>query len=168
MSRSAFRLVSFVLFQLIWVAAVLYREQGLWVCIALLVLHCILSPEGKLDMLTGYKAIALGIVVDGSLMLSGVYIFDTPYFPAWLVCLWVGFVLTLRHSLSWLYQKPVIWQIVLGAAGGTLSYLAGARLGAVTLGIDMTYAVLILVTVWGLLFPVLMKMVHSEPKVSYA
>ena len=46
--------------------------------------------------------------------------------------LWMFFAMTLNHSLAWLSQKIYI-SILFGALGGPLAYIAGEKLGAITL-----------------------------------
>jgi uncharacterized protein DUF2878 len=49
-----------------------------------------------------------------------------------MLSLWIAFATTLNHSLRWLMTRPV-GAALAGALGGPLAYLAGARLGALTL-----------------------------------
>ncbi|XOV79919.1 MAG: DUF2878 domain-containing protein [Aestuariibacter sp.] len=168
MTSLQFKIVNFVIFQLIWVAAVIFQYQGLWACVLLLALHFVISPQRKTDLQATYKALGIGIIVDLLLMSFGVYVFPDNHFPLWLACLWMGFVLTLRHSLQWLLQKPIYWQCALGAFGGTVSYLSGVQLGAVKLGIDLVYAAPLIVIIWALLVPLLLRMVNGEQHVSLA
>lgn len=163
MSALQFKIVNFVIFQLIWIAAVAFQSQGLWGCIALLILHFIISPQRRSDIGAIYKAVILGIAVDMTLMFSGVFIFPQGFFPVWLACLWAGFALALRHSLGWLYQKPLFLQSGLGAVGGSVSYLAGAKLGAVQLGLGTIISGALLLIIWAALLPVLLKLVHGGP-----
>ncbi|BDX08518.1 DUF2878 domain-containing protein [Planctobacterium marinum] len=160
LSSKHFKIANFVIFQLIWIAAVIFQSAGLWACILLLAIHFAISPERKADFLRTYKAILIGITLDFTLMQAGVYVFEGDYFPLWLVCLWIGFVLTLRHSMAWLAEKPLYWQIILGACGGTLSYLSGSRFGAVELGMGIWVTAIILVIAWGLLLPIFYRLVN--------
>ena len=50
--------------------------------------------------------------------------------PSWIVALWLGFGLTVNHSMGWLRQKPLL-AAGLAALFAPVTYLAGARLGAV-------------------------------------
>jgi hypothetical protein len=49
-----------------------------------------------------------------------------------MLSLWLAFATTLNHSLRWLTCRPVAAALA-GALGGPLAYLAGAKLGALTL-----------------------------------
>ncbi|MCX4190887.1 DUF2878 domain-containing protein [Methylophaga sp. OBS1] len=74
--------------------------------------------------------------------------------PWWIGCLWVNFMLTLNHSLSWLQPRlKMLGMMTVFAA--PLSYLAGSKLGAVTL-LEPGMAVLSLSLSWALLVPMLM------------
>lgn len=158
LSAKQFNIANFVLFQLLWIAAVIFQNN--WVCACLLLLHFILSPNRKTDLSHTYKAILAGIALDFTLMQAGIYVFAENQFPFWLICLWIGFVLTLRYSMAWLANKPLYWQVPLGAIGGTLSYLSGSRFGAVELAQGLWITVLILVLAWGTLLPVFYKLVE--------
>lgn len=69
--------------------------------------------------------------------------------PIWLLVLWISFA-----HLIWcfLYRIPFVWlRAMIGAVGGTLSYVAGAALGAAE---PMTTAGIIAFVVWWTLaFP---------------
>jgi len=162
MNNSYFKVANFVIFQLIWVSAVVFQNKGLWVCLALLALHFALSPQRKEDITRTYKAILIGIALDFTLMQTGIFAFEGNHFPLWLVCLWVGFVLTLRHSMAWLSNKPLYWQIPLGACGGTLSYLSGAKFGAVQLSQGWAVSAVILIVAWGTLLPLFFRIINQE------
>ena len=69
--------------------------------------------------------------------------------PIWLLVLWVSFA-----HLIWcfLYRIPTVWlRALIGAVGGTLSYVAGAALGAAE---PMTTpAIIVFVVWWAVAFP---------------
>jgi len=162
MNATWFKIINFIIFQLLWISAVIFQNAGLWACFALLTLHFLLSPQRKQDIAYTYKAILLGIALDFTLMQTGVFAFADNHFPVWLICLWVGFVLTLRHSMAWLANKPMYWQVALGACGGTLSYLSGAKFGAVQLSLGWMMSAAILVVAWGILMPTFFRLVNQE------
>lgn len=72
--------------------------------------------------------------------------------PSWIVALWLGFSLTVNHSLGWLRQRPLLAG-VLTATAAPITYLAGARLGAVEI-LD-PWGLLLLAGTWGLMFMLL-------------
>lgn len=165
MKAQHFNILNFVMFQALWVAGVIYQNAGLWVCIALVSIHFVISPQRAIDIKTALLALAIGFSVDFSLMQSGVFIFSENQFPLWLLCLWIGFVLTLRYSMAWLKQQSWVIQALLGGIGGTCSYVAGWRFGAVEFGFDIVTTCLVLGAIWATLVPlffVLMEKVNPN------
>ena len=74
--------------------------------------------------------------------------------PLWLLALWVMFATLLRGPLAWLSGRYVL-SAVLGALFAAPNYLAGARLGAVTMSPDTGYAVAVLSAGWAVALPLL-------------
>ena len=69
---------------------------------------------------------ALGIGVDFTLAMTGVYDFGATLFPLWMVCLWFVFPTVLPRAMAFLGENT--WRpIVLGAIAPA-NYLAGAKL----------------------------------------
>jgi len=106
----------------------------------------------------------VGAFVDTGLGLAGLFTFRPDLLPAW-VCppwlffLWMIFGSVLPNALAWLADSPRL-AAGLGAAGGPLSYYAGAELGALRLSDPPELSLLVLACVWGLLMPglfILMK-----------
>ena len=64
----------------------------------------------------------------------------------------MGFAITINSSLSWL-KKKLNLSILFGAIGGPLAYLAGEKLGAVTL--LTSDALIIISTGWAIITPLL-------------
>jgi apolipoprotein D and lipocalin family protein len=65
-----------------------------------------------------------------------------------MLSLWAAFATTLNHSLRWVVHRPMV-ATLLGAIGGPLAYLAGAKLGALQLASLQTALPLIGVA-WGI------------------
>jgi apolipoprotein D and lipocalin family protein len=97
-------------------------------------------------------AVVVGLIVDTVLLRSGElrFVFGTwpeGFAPYWMLSLWAAFATTLNHSLRWIVHRPLV-AILLGAIGGPLAYLAGAKLGALQLASLQTALPLIGVA-WG-------------------
>ncbi len=160
MSPGRFRLVNFAVFQSIWFIAIFYQQAGAPLCVLLLLLHFLLSPTPWLDFRTTAGGILCGVLLDYSLMLSGMYQFADGRFPLWLACIWIAFVLSLRHSLAWLAPRPWFVQALLGSVCGTLSYLSGERLGAVSFGLPLLPTLVVLACVWAIMVPALFYLIE--------
>jgi hypothetical protein len=103
----------------------------------------------------------LGIVSESILLSAGVVAYagevgaaSIP--PLWIVAMWSNFAITLNHSLAWLQRN--LWAAgVVGGLAGPIAYLAGSRLGAISL-VAPVPAVLALAVVWGTALPVLFRL----------
>ncbi len=74
--------------------------------------------------------------------------------PLWMPALWANFASILNYSLSWLRGR---WAAaaMLGAIAGPLSYLAGSRLGALTMPSE-TYGAALVALEWAIATPALL------------
>ena len=144
-------------FQLVWWLTALFQEQFSWLVAGLVLLHFYFLPreERSLEAKMVLPCVGLGIYTDSLLSFFGVLVFagentQSLLIPYWMILLWLGFACTLRHSLNWVFKKWWVTLIV-GGAGGTLSYISASRFSALTLQSDVTtYAVLFII--WASLF----------------
>jgi len=74
--------------------------------------------------------------------------------PAWLAVLWTMFATLLRGPLVWLKGRYAL-SALLGATFAAPNYIAGARLGAVTLSSNTLFSVAALMASWSLAMPVM-------------
>jgi len=81
--------------------------------------------------------------------------------PVWLAALWAMFGTTLHGSLGWLAGRYWL-AAILGAVAGTISYLGGARLGAVTMNPDLAFSVTVLACGWAAAMPLLVWLAHGK------
>ncbi len=146
-----FQLMSF---NVIWLVAVLGGNTWIWIPLLILAINIWLSPTRSTDIKIIPLAI-LGLAVDSILIVTGVFYFSE--LPFWLATLWVGFVLSFGHSLHYLAKLKIWLLLPLGAIAGTWTYMAGWKLGAVTLPLGTWNTVFILLPIWALLLPVLVK-----------
>jgi hypothetical protein len=144
-----------IAFQLLWFSAVLGRNDWLLLSLLLIALHFAFSPSGRSDWRVLPIAL-IGIAADALLTASGVFRFDG--MPLWLALIWVGFVLSLGHSLAWLRRLPLFALAPLGALAGSASYIAGWRLDAIDLPLGLTASIIALAILWSILLPVLVRL----------
>lgn len=142
-------------FQLFWFSCVLGQNSWLLLSFILLLLHIIYSPNRYSDLKVLPLAL-LGLSIDCGLTITGIFVFST--FPFWLILLWLGFILSLDHSLNWVSKLPAYQQSLIGGVAGTMSYLAGERFGAVDFGYSQLTSSLILFITWCVLMPTLYKL----------
>lgn len=133
---NANNVVNAVLFQITWFACVLgAAAKLLWpglLALAVLVFSLRRRPGLGIDLTLAGLAVAVGFALDSLWIRSGVLDYQgARWAPAWILALWAGVALTLRHSLSLFLPRPVIGGVLAGCCA-PLSYLAGERFGAAT------------------------------------
>ncbi|GAA6152875.1 DUF2878 domain-containing protein [Pseudoteredinibacter isoporae] len=152
----AFLLINFAGFQLSWWTLVVFGDSAIPLALTLLALHFAVVPNKPLEFRIVAGTALTGIAIDGLLSLSSVWVFPETVLPLWLAVLWLCFSATLRHSLRPLWQYPRVLPM-LGAVGGSSSYLAAHALGAVSLGFNLLSTTLLCVFLWFLIFPLGIK-----------
>lgn len=137
-----FNLCNFVAYQLAWFAVLISAARGqAWAGTALALLlaavHLALRREAR-ELRVIVVALLLGLVIDSTLAFTGQVRFADAwprnFAPYWMLALWIAFATTLNHSLSWLMSRPFAAAIA-GAIGGPLAYLAGGKIGALTMAV---------------------------------
>src|SRR5690606_26022465 len=98
------------------------------------VIHFHLSDDHYKDAM-----LAIGLIHDNFLALSGLINFNTPLAPLWVICLWWLLGLTLRHSVSYIYRRPLLAALG-GAISAPLAYYAGVSLTSANWGMGATPA----------------------------
>jgi len=164
------KVFNFLVFQAGWMACVLGASRGQpWlafvVVVPVLALHFLWSNRATAEARLLLVCALSGLMFDGLLLASGWVSFPNGWWlpgaaPYWLTCLWLLFGTTLNLSMSWMHGRPVC-AAVLGAIGGPLAYLAGERLGAMTL-VHPVQALIALSVAWGTLMPLLMSVANRS------
>ena len=161
---SLMMVLNFVAFQAGWFACVLGAARG-WPLVGPLVALAILapmawtaaSPRGFVLLLA--VGAAVGFCWDSTLSALGLMQFTggrlAPLAPLWIVALWMLFASTCNRSLRWL-QASLPLAVLLAVVAAPLSYLAGARLGALQL--PRPAAGLVAQAIgWAVILPVLLR-----------
>ncbi|MDG1799984.1 MAG: DUF2878 domain-containing protein [Luminiphilus sp.] len=147
-------------FQITWFSCVLGREDWMLLTAALIAFHYAAVSNIRLELLRVLPAAALGIGVDFSLAVAGVYDFGDAFFPLWMVCLWLVFPTVLPRAMAFL--SATCWRpIVLGAIAPA-NYLAGAKFGAVALPLGDVTSMMILVPLWMIMLPLMVRFSQRE------
>ena len=166
-----FKIINFILFQAAWFICVLgasYNQTylALTLSIIILLIHFSLIKKRMLDVKLIIIAGLIGLLFDGALLNFDLIIYNDPglpypFTPIWIVMLWMIFAMTLNHSLAWLSQKYYL-SILFGAIGGPLAYIAGEKLGAITL--LSTNSIITLSVGWALITPILLIIANKLNK----
>lgn len=152
-----------VLFQGLWFAAVLGAGQGvqwpalvLW--LALLWLAVASGTSWRVEGRMALAGLAAGGLAESVWLSLGLIEYRLSWLPgwppAWIMMLWMGFAMSLNHSLAWLQGR---WRLaaLCGAFGSVMSVLAGVRLGAASAPAGLWPLALCYGLVWALLVPAL-------------
>lgn len=103
---------------------------------------------------------AFGTVIDSLFINYASFVYEGSYSeysviaPAWITAMWCGFAGTVNHSMTWFKDKWILCT-VLGAIFGPLSYLTGAKFGAISFLADSSSHIIILAIVWGISMPLI-------------
>lgn len=161
MTRPA--VVNYLFYQAGWFACVLGAAWGRpWLGSALgvlpIVAHVALSRRRGDAAVLALATAAVGVVVDATQLALGTLRFDVGSVvawlpPLWLVIVWAQFAMTFHFGLAWLKGRP-LRAAAFGALGGPLAFLAGARLGVVTLHPATWPSLLSLAVTWSVAMPV--------------
>jgi hypothetical protein len=155
-------------FQATWLAAVGGAGRGWWWCgpLALAVFAAWQLPASRWPRADALLMLVAGIVgfgLDTLWVRLGLIEFAQPMpwvhvAPAWIVALWMGFALTLNHSMAVLKTRPAA-AMVLGALGGPLAYVVAQNAWqATTLSQPAWQPLLALALAWGVLTPLLLAL----------
>jgi len=152
-----------------WFACVLGNAYGLPLfgpaaVAVLLTAHFAVIPrdrrlrEAAILLLAG----VVGYVGDSALVMAGAIGFDPGSGPGaptklWMVAMWLNFATALNSALYWLAGRPLLASL-LGALGGPLAYLGGARLGALDFPAGDGWALVLIALEWALAMPLLLAL----------
>ncbi|PIQ37307.1 MAG: hypothetical protein COW59_07890 [Lysobacterales bacterium CG17_big_fil_post_rev_8_21_14_2_50_64_11] len=164
-------------FQLVWFATVAGAGNGMaWTgpVAAMLFAGWVLSDARTraADLWLLLRALPIGYASDSLWVACGWMHFaqpwpSPPFAPIWIIALWLGFILSINHSLVFLRGRP--WPAaLLGAVFGPAAYYAASNgFAAATFDIDVPAMMLILALAWAALLPLLLALGahhHNRPR----
>jgi hypothetical protein len=169
-------LVNAVVFQLAWAACVIGGANGLWWAGPIVVAAFAWwqvprsrRPRGELALMA--IAAVAGLAIDTAYLRLGLVSYPAhgpgfPLAPLWIVALWIGFALTLNHSMTWLHGRPLV-AALFGGVGGPFSFwIAVETWGAASFVAPQTTVLAVLAVVWSVVTPTLLWIAHRVSKVS--
>jgi hypothetical protein len=134
--------VNAVAYQIAWFACVLGGAHEMpWVgtltAVAVAGWNISRAAQPAAELKLALLVVVLGLTVDATLIntvhiafTSGTWL--SGFGPHWMLALWLCFATTLNVSLRWITARPLV-AVPFGAFGGPLAYLAGAKLGALSM-----------------------------------
>lgn len=160
MPGPAFRypsLLNYAFYQAGWFACVLGAAHhrpltGFIIAAALLGAHLALSNHRRRDGGRVVIAVIVGAAFEALQLWAGTYRFSSGVIlaalpPPWLLAMWAQMATTFDFSLRPIVTRPAA-SALFGAVGGPLAFLAGDRLGAVTLQRPLAPGLLLISVSW--------------------
>ncbi|MDQ2076797.1 DUF2878 domain-containing protein [Marinimicrobium sp. ABcell2] len=145
-------------FYLLWACAIVGRETWLPVTLALLLIHILVVEYPRRELASALPLAAIGVLLDSVLSYVGFFYFEGYLWaPPWLAALWLGFALCLHRSMRF-FARHWVLSVGFGGMGGALSYWSGMKLGAVAFGLPEWLSVVLIASMWALLFPLLIAL----------
>ena len=129
---------NFILFHLLWVAAIFGAAEGssVW---ALLVLALMVVQAGyslgswRLDAAMMLAGALVGVSFEMLLLATGLIEYRLQWLPGlpplWIMALWMGFAMSFNHALGWLARHLGL-AALLGAIASVVSVFTGIHFGA--------------------------------------
>ncbi len=168
-------IANILLFQIGWFSCIaLDAYWPIIITVAILLIHffyvCSSPINTKVTPATEglllFKVLLIGLAVELMYLWFDILIRgDSVKFPPlWLLCIWILFATTLRHSLVWLRTNTLL-SIAFAAIAAPGSYYAGAQLNSMmSLGAPTLFSLLAISISWAIVFPLMMRFLVSDPK----
>ncbi len=182
MKLDARTLLNFIAFQLAWFACVLGGANdlalaGTLTVIAAVALHTSIAIRPRIELKLVLLVSLVGTVWDSLIVTLGLMSYPSGMFaaglaPHWIIAMWALFATTLNISMSWMKGRPAA-AAVMGGIGGPLAYLAGQRLGGVTIP-ELSLALTVQGLGWAVIMPLLTLLanrfngIDPDPAPAYA
>lgn len=155
-------------FQLVWLATVAGAGHGMaWTgpLAAVVFAGWVLSDKRtrSADIWLLMRALPIGYASDSLWAATGWIHFNSPWpgaplAPFWILALWVGFILSINHSLQFLHGRTWLAGLLGAVSGPAAYYAAGNGFAAISFGITLPLMIPILALGWALLLPMLLGM----------
>lgn len=151
-------LTNYLFYQAGWLACVFGGAfsrpwTGFLFAATLIGAHFVWSPSRARDSRRVALAIIVGTAVEAIQIAAGTYRFTSGTVlaalpPPWLLAMWAQMATTFQFSLRPIVSRPLA-AAGFGAIGGPIAFLAGERLGAVTMHRPLTPGLLLLAVTWA-------------------
>lgn len=152
-------------FQTVWLACVAGAGHGdLWLgpvlALAFVAATLRFGDRARADLRMLMISLPLGFALDSALSWSGWLIYRQPWpwqfaAPVWIWGLWLGFAMTLNHSLAFLRDRPLL-ATLLGLFGGPMAYWSAAgAFDAIEFGAPVAWVMIAIALTWALVLPAL-------------
>lgn len=146
-------------FNLSWFGLILIGNKFIPLAVIFLAIHLYLVKHKTCEIKLILTVTTIGIAVDSLLYYFGVYRFNDPALPIWLLVLWACFAATISTSLGFL-SSSVLLQLLAGVLA-PLSYLAAVKFSVISLNYPLLVYFCILACLWSPLMVVFFNLKKS-------
>ena len=148
-----------ILFYLFWILCVFGKNNYIYIPILML---CVVWICNNKCVLYSLSYAIFCCIIDSTLTYLGFFEFNQLIIPLWLVVLWLGFGVFLYFFQPFVAKIPYILMIIGGGVGGTLSYFAGMKIGAVIFPKDLYITLCVLFVLWSILTGIYANIVMNK------
>ncbi len=159
-------LLNLAAFQIGWFSSVIGGAQQMpWlgpvIVFAAIGIHFYFASQWLREAMLILSCALIGAVFDSVLVASNWVeypsgLISASLAPYWIVTMWMLFGTTLNVSMRWLRGRELV-AAAFGLLGGPLSYLAGQKLGGISL-VDELAALTALGLGWAVIMPLLLRL----------
>lgn len=142
-------IINFILFQTSWFSALFLQEGALIIIAVAIFLMGLLVQSRPISLFIVACLLPLSLLFEFIAISTGVVSYEATFVPTWLVGLWVALLLTFNDSFRFMLSLQW-WKVALAfAVFGPLSYMAGARFGALTISESMIHYWVLFGVMWA-------------------
>ncbi len=156
LSLKQYKLFNIFSFKLLWFILVVFQDKAAVPAVLILMLLNLSHPNKAQAWKSLFAIAFIGIVIDSTLSLSGVFNFENQLtwfpLPLWLILLWLAFAMTLPYGFAFISKYSISTQAIIGGLA-SFSYLVGRNLDAVSYGYSSIATQSLLIVLWGLSIP---------------
>lgn len=150
-------------FQLLWFLAVIGQAQWQYLTVALVLITMFVTAiNTNVEWKKWAAVVVFGALLDYFNIAMGWFEFDQTGMPYWLIALWAIFAWYAYFLYPILNQYPASIVLTFGGIAGSLSYVAGSKLGAVSFGLSLSTTGIILFIEWAIVIAVILKVYGYE------
>lgn len=149
------------LFQLIWLAAIQWRDEAELAILFAVMAICLVDRHNIRGRIF-FSVLSAGLIVDSCNIRFGVLIFPSSGIPMWMFALWIAFAWYANYLLPLVSRYPAGIVAMGGGIAGGLTYYAGFRMGAVESTCVPVILFMVMFFEWVLLSTMLLKVTRNK------
>ncbi|WP_171041041.1 DUF2878 domain-containing protein [Pseudoalteromonas aurantia] len=159
-------ITNFILFQTSWFSALFLQEGALIIIAIAIFFMALLAQSRQISFFILVCLLPLSLLFEFIAISIGIVSYEATFVPTWLVGLWVALLLTFNDSFRFMLSLKW-WTVALAfAVFGPLSYMAGARFGALTISESMIHYWVLFGAMWAT-YAALAKFIYQTAVIKF-